>query len=145
MHFCTDLLAVCRFKVVAMDMRHHGESEAGDEGSEMDMSRETLQADAVAVWEALFGETHPPAVLVGHSVGGAIAIWTALAAEGISTLEGIIVIDVVEGTAVGVFSSSHKFTSSPKWYVTYRIVSFPYVEERCKHWDPSFQGALANY
>ena len=29
--------------------------------------------DAVAVWQAVLGEEQPPTVLVGHSMGGAIA------------------------------------------------------------------------
>lgn len=33
--------------------------------------------DAVAVWEAVLGEEKPPTVLVGHSMGGAIATWAA--------------------------------------------------------------------
>lgn len=31
--------------------------------------------DAVAVWRAVVGEEKPPTVLVGHSLGGAIATW----------------------------------------------------------------------
>ena len=33
--------------------------------------------DAVAVWRAVVGEEKPPTVLVGHSLGGAIATWAA--------------------------------------------------------------------
>jgi hypothetical protein len=33
--------------------------------------------DAVAVWEALLGEEKLPTVIVGHSMGGAIATWAA--------------------------------------------------------------------
>ena len=33
--------------------------------------------DAVAVWEALLGEEKAPTVIVGHSMGGAIATWSA--------------------------------------------------------------------
>lgn len=36
----------------------------------------TLQ-DAVAVWKTLYAEEKPPLVLVGHSMGGAIAVRTA--------------------------------------------------------------------
>lgn len=83
-------------------MRYHGETECEDGEEEVDFSRETLTADVLAVWHALFAEQAPPTVLVGHSVGGAIAVWAALETGGdaIPALEGLIVIDVVEGTAI---------------------------------------------
>ncbi|PRW60955.1 phosphatase methylesterase 1 [Chlorella sorokiniana] len=45
------------------------------------------------------GAHPPPTVLVGHSMGGAIAVHAA-ALGGISSLAGVVVIDVVEGTAI---------------------------------------------
>jgi pimeloyl-ACP methyl ester carboxylesterase len=39
-------------------------------------------------------------VLVGHSMGGAAAVWAA-ASKRIPSLDGVVVIDVVEGTALG--------------------------------------------
>lgn len=43
----------------------------------------------------------PPAgVLVGHSMGGGLAVWAG-AAKRIKRLEGVVVVDVVEGTALG--------------------------------------------
>lgn len=41
-----------------------------------------------------------PTLLVGHSMGGALAVRAAASKE-ISGLEGVVVIDVVEGTAIG--------------------------------------------
>jgi protein phosphatase methylesterase 1 len=87
--------------VVALDMRHHGQTVCDDsEDAELDFMRDTLKEDVLGVWSAMFADEAPPTVLVGHSVGGAIAVWAALT-EGIPTLEGLIVIDVVEGTALG--------------------------------------------
>lgn len=45
----------------------------------------------------------PPTVLVGHSMGGALAVWAASkdVGGGIPGVEGVCVIDVVEGTALG--------------------------------------------
>lgn len=65
-----------------------------------------LCEDVVAVWRHLFEDCDfpPPTVLVGHSMGGAIAIRTA-AMKQISSLKGAVVIDVVEGTALGATTS----------------------------------------
>jgi protein phosphatase methylesterase 1 len=100
-----DAADACRYRVVAFDMRHHGKTMMDDADAEHDFSRQTLVDDIYAVWRALFAEEAPPTVLVGHSVGGALATWAAAAevgeGEGITSLEGLIVIDVVEGTAMG--------------------------------------------
>ena len=51
---------------------------------------------------AVSGPEHPPTVLVGHSMGGAVAV--RLAASGqLPNLAGVAVIDVVEGTALQVW------------------------------------------
>mmetsp|Transcript_17995 Transcript_17995/g.32030 ORF Transcript_17995/g.32030 Transcript_17995/m.32030 type:complete len:382 (-) Transcript_17995:19-1164(-) len=86
-------------RVVALDQRGHGSTATlNDE----DLSAETLAADAVAVWQALFGEEKPATVLIGHSMGGAIATRAATQAQSQGTLpvDGVIVVDVVEGTAL---------------------------------------------
>ncbi len=46
--------------------------------------------------EALYGENPPPIMIIGHSMGGAIAVHTA-AANHVPSLLGLCVIDVVEG------------------------------------------------
>lgn len=84
-----------------MDQRHHGLTVADTEpGDTPDFSKSTFHQDAAAVWETMFGEEKPPTVLLGHSFGGAIAVWTAKECPMLS-LQGLIVIDVVEGTAIG--------------------------------------------
>jgi protein phosphatase methylesterase 1 len=96
------LAPTCR--VVAPDLRGHGLSEADDEG---DLSAATLAADVAAIWAAACapdargggGAPPPPTVLVGHSLGGAVAT-RAAAAGAITSLAGLVVIDVVEGTAL---------------------------------------------
>lgn len=49
-------------------------------------------------------KTMPQVIIVGHSMGGALAVHTALKAE-IDLLVGIVVVDVVEGTAMDALSS----------------------------------------
>lgn len=46
--------------------------------------------------EVLYGECPPPIMVIGHSMGGAIAVHTATANH-IPSLLGLCVIDVVEG------------------------------------------------
>lgn len=97
----------CRCRVVAPDLRAHGQTQALDGA---DFSAATLAADVVALWQRMFGSQasgggcadaassaprleqqgqqaqqqeqpggaqHPPTVLVGHSMGGAIAVHAA--------------------------------------------------------------------
>jgi pimeloyl-ACP methyl ester carboxylesterase len=64
-----------------------------------------MMRDIVEVWKALFASSSSsservPTLLVGHSMGGALAVWAAATKE-IAGLDGVVVIDVVEGTALG--------------------------------------------
>lgn len=61
-----------------------------------------MMQDVVQICKALFGDSpeRVPILLVGHSMGGALAVWVAGTRE-ITALEGVVVIDVVEGTALG--------------------------------------------
>lgn len=61
-----------------------------------------MMRDVVEVWKALFGGSSErvPMLLVGHSMGGALAVWAAATKE-LPGLDGVVVIDVVEGTALG--------------------------------------------
>lgn len=67
--------------------------------------------------EKLWGnEECPPIVLVGHSMGGALAVHTA-ARNYIQNLLGLIVIDVVEGSAMDALSSMQTFLQGrPKMF-----------------------------
>ena len=57
--------------------------------------------DALSVCRAVSGPDPPPTVLVGHSMGGAVAVRLAASSQ-VPNLAGVAVIDVVEGTALQV-------------------------------------------
>uniref|UniRef100_A0A3P9D969 Protein phosphatase methylesterase 1 n=1 Tax=Maylandia zebra TaxID=106582 RepID=A0A3P9D969_9CICH len=74
------------------------------------------QRDIGKVVEALYGDNPPPIMLIGHSMGGAIAVHTATANH-IPSLLGLCVIDVVEGTAMDALNSMQNFLRSrPKTF-----------------------------
>ena len=92
-------LTDCR--LLAIDLRGHGETEV--EGDEADLSGSTLVEDVKAVVEKVQQDKwgscdQSGVVLVGHSMGGALA--ARLAEAGIDGLAGLVVVDVVEGTAL---------------------------------------------
>ncbi|KAK2155649.1 hypothetical protein NP493_2060g00006 [Ridgeia piscesae] len=96
-------LVTCR--CAAIDFRGHGSSVTLDDE---DLSADTLARDVGSVVEAKYGDDAPPIILVGHSMGGAIAVHVAAKAL-IPSLMGLAVIDVVEGTALDALSSMQSF------------------------------------
>ncbi|KAI9527373.1 Protein phosphatase methylesterase 1 [Dissostichus eleginoides] len=80
-------------RVVAMDLRAHGDTKVKNPD---DLSADTMAKDIGKVVEVLYGDNPPPIMIIGHSMGGAIAVHTA-AANHIPSLLGLCVIDVVEG------------------------------------------------
>ena len=75
-------LVDCR--LVALDLRGHGESQVEvASGGELDMSGEVMARDVTEVLTSLYGGEDVGVVLVGHSMGGALA---ALVAERQETL-----------------------------------------------------------
>ncbi|XP_067232073.1 protein phosphatase methylesterase 1 [Chanodichthys erythropterus] len=92
-------------RVVAMDLRGHGDTKVKNPD---DLSAETMAKDIGKVVEALYGENPPPIMMIGHSMGGAIAVHTA-AANHVPSLLGLCVIDVVEGTAMDALNSMQNF------------------------------------
>ncbi len=71
-----------------------------------DLSADTLTNDVVALLDALYSGSSTRIVLVGHSMGGAIAA-KAAASGRIKNLAGLVVVDVVEGTALLALSHMH--------------------------------------
>ena len=90
----------CECSIVAPDLRGHGGSETSDD---LDLSIERLAADMEAIWLGVkrrIGQPSVSLVLLGHSMGAAVAIHAAKQPGIASDLSGIIAIDVVEGTAI---------------------------------------------
>ena len=82
--------------IVAPDLRGHGDTWALDE---MDMSAKTLVEDVDALYTHLRHDCNMsgPLILVGWSMGAAIAVKYACSTDDI---KGLVAIDVVEGTAL---------------------------------------------
>eukprot|EP00188_Purpureofilum_apyrenoidigerum_P006305 Plantae.Rhodophyta-Purpureofilum_apyrenoidigerum.ctg9537.p1 GENE.Plantae.Rhodophyta-Purpureofilum_apyrenoidigerum.ctg9537~~Plantae.Rhodophyta-Purpureofilum_apyrenoidigerum.ctg9537.p1 ORF type:complete len:357 (+),score=57.87 Plantae.Rhodophyta-Purpureofilum_apyrenoidigerum.ctg9537:137-1207(+) len=95
-------------QLVAFDARGHGNTRVRDEE---DLSAEQMVADAIGLLHTLFPEHGPDRqiALVGHSMGGAIAARVAKSPDLHLKLCGIVLIDVVEGTALGALPHMKKF------------------------------------
>lgn len=94
---------VCQ--VIAIDLRKHGSTEIDSN----DLSLEAFTQDLIDFVDELFVNTTPPIILIGHSLGGAIAVD---AASKIAAVEGICVIDIVEGTAMECLSTMQYILSN---------------------------------
>ncbi|KAK4788317.1 hypothetical protein SAY86_019636 [Trapa natans] len=95
-------------RVVAMDLRGHGKSCTEDE---IGLSIDTLCNDVLAVIRTMYGDSPPAIILVGHSMGGSVAIHVA-AKKVLRSLAGLVVIDVVEGTAIASLFHMRKILSN---------------------------------
>eukprot|EP00906_Rhabdomonas_costata_P013951 RCo019991 len=115
------LKAQCR--VLAFDFRGHGATRTVDDS---DLSSSRLVEDCHRVLEASFGGRHaiPPIMLVGHSLGGAVAIHVAARRQ--LPITGLVVIDVVEGTAMDSLKHMNAFLDA-------RPCAFPSLE-RAVEW-----------
>ncbi|XP_062153836.1 uncharacterized protein LOC133862018 [Alnus glutinosa] len=99
-------------RVVAMDLRGHGKSASENE---LDLSIETMCNDVLAVLKSMYGDSPPAIVLVGHSMGGSVAVHVA-AKKSLPSLAGLVVVDVVEGTAMASLIHMQKILSSRMKY-----------------------------
>lgn len=91
--------------LLAYDCRGHGRSQFPP-ATAREMSLEGLRDDMLSVIQAVFPDesTRPSLIMVGHSMGGAVAVATAHALEerSIARVSGVVMIDIVEGTSLQV-------------------------------------------
>ncbi|XP_075948278.1 protein phosphatase methylesterase 1-like [Anarhichas minor] len=92
-------------RILAMDLRGHGDTLVRQSG---DFSTHTMSSDVANVIGACYGETPPPIILIGHGVGGAIAVHTVNHML-LPTTVGLVAIDVVEGSATEALHSIQNF------------------------------------
>ncbi|VDM32258.1 unnamed protein product [Hydatigera taeniaeformis] len=97
-----------RCQCLAVDMRGHGDTQCKDES---DYSIETLANDIIQIIFAMFPTEAPPIILIGHSMGGAVAVHVAQK-RAIPSFAGLVVVDVVEGTALESLYSMTTFLRS---------------------------------
>ena len=113
-------------QVVAIDLRGHGSSVTSDDDN---LSAETLAKDVGLVLAHLFPEHEEPVLLVGHSMGGAVAVHAAHM-QVVLNLAGVAVIDVVEGTAMDALASMQSFLRGrPKKFTSLEHA----IEWRCEY------------
>lgn len=96
--FTREIIKKIQCKVAAIDIRGHGETHTSDEDN---LSIETLTQDVTDVLENVYN-TEEAIILIGHSMGGALAVHCA---QNMQNCMGLCVIDVVEGTAMESLSS----------------------------------------
>jgi len=96
--FVKSIHELVHVKVVAIDIRGHGSTETANDD---DLSIETLAHDVGLVIQKLVVDDETRIVLMGHSMGGAIAVRCSVLCKEVSCyIAGLVVIDVVEGTAL---------------------------------------------
>ena len=122
--------------VLAYDCRGHGRSTFPSHIAK-DMSLASLTSDMIAVLQTLFpaSDARPSIILLGHSMGGAVAVETAHALERQNDIRvtGVVMIDIVEETSLELLPSMSRIVrqrpegfvsvaSAIQWHVKTRTI-----------------------
>ncbi|KAG2185941.1 hypothetical protein INT43_002379 [Umbelopsis isabellina] len=94
--------------ILAYDCRDHGSTKTLND---LDLSLATMSDDLCKLIEHIYGEQKPDIILVGHSMGGAVIV-DAANQRRIPNLLGVVVLDVVEGSALEALSSMSAFLNN---------------------------------
>lgn len=121
--FAKELTTLVTCRVIAPDLRGHGETRCVDEH---DLSKETQVKDISEIFNKVYGGTDLQVCLVGHSMGGALAVHTLNAKALSADVAALVVIDVVEGSAMEALGGMVHFLHS-------RPSSFDSVDKAI-HW-----------
>ncbi|KAL9973996.1 hypothetical protein ACROYT_G020523 [Oculina patagonica] len=106
--FTKSITGICHCQVLAIDLRGHGNTTTEDDS---DLSADTLSKDVGDIIKEMYGDSPPSILMIGHSMGGAIAVHVGVQRL-LPSLVGLAVIDVVEGTAMEALSSMQSFLRS---------------------------------
>lgn len=105
--FVKSLTELAHVRILAVDLRGHGSTHSDRDD---DLSADTLAKDVALLFQHIAGNDGERVILMGHSLGGAIAVRSSLLSEYFGpSLAGLIVIDVVEGTALDALQSMQSF------------------------------------
>ncbi|XP_073253213.1 protein phosphatase methylesterase 1-like isoform X1 [Porites lutea] len=109
--FTKAISGICHCQILAIDLRGHGDTTTEDD---YNLSADTLAKDVKDVVDKIYEDvdSRPKILLVGHSMGGAIAVHVGVQGLLGPSLSGLAVIDVVEGTAMEALSSMQTFLKS---------------------------------
>ncbi|CAO3644163.1 unnamed protein product [Cunninghamella blakesleeana] len=104
--------------ITAIDCRGHGDTKTKDDN---DFSLKRLSDDMISVITKLYPENYYDFILVGHSMGGSVVVDVAYSKQ-LPNVMGVVVMDVVEGSALEAIQSMDKFLST-------RPTSFQSIEQ----------------